>query len=481
VTSQRAYQEAIDHFVEVSQPIQTSTDPVDLLAYSHDAYPLALKAARRGLAAHPPQVVAFPATTMEVQHVVRAARESGLPIVPYGGGSGIVGGALAVDGGVVVETKRLSGLRELDALSGLARFGAGTNGQRLEDALNEHGLTCGHYPQSLRSSTVGGWIAHRASGSASTQYGGIEHLVAGLEVVLPSGDVLELRPVPRTASGVDLRQLFLGAEGTLGIVTTATLRVWDLPAARRWTVLSFGQFEQGLEMIRRVVRGGLRPAVVRLYDAAETAEKFGAEPSAENRCVLLLSSEGDEQYAAFQSARMQELGVAAGGQAEAQELADAWWSTRFDTPGLLATLSEPTGIADALEIAAPWSRLSAVYHDVLGAMTTALAQGRPPTKVYGHCSHAYPDGANVYMVFHGHARSESAVADLYQETVAAALRACAGQGGTISHHHGIGLGKANLMELEYGSVGLDVLRGVQRAIDPGRLFNPGKLGDLPVA
>jgi len=464
-------------FTRASQPVHTSIDPVDLLAYSHDVFPLALKAAGAGLPAAQPDVIAYPRTTDEVQRIVRAAQRSGLPIVPYGGGSGIVGGALPVRGGVVIEMKALAGLMELDTVSGLATFGAGTNGQRLEDTLNERGFTSGHYPQSLRSSTLGGWIAHRATGTASTRYGGIEHLVAGLDVVLPSGDLLRLSAQPRTAAGIDLRQLFLGAEGTMGVVVAATLRVSELPESRRWTAISIPSFADGLAIVRLIVRSGLRPAVVRMYDALESAHRFAPAGVATGHCVLLLSSEGDRELVRWQARRFERIARAAGGRIEPPELAELWWASRFDTPALLRTLGEPTGIADALEVAAPWSRLVTVYDAMSDALTSSLDRGLGSTAVYGHTSHAYPDGANLYMIFHGHAQAESDVSDLYWRAVGAALRACAESGGTISHHHGIGIGKARWLELEYGTAGLNLLRALQAAVDPRRQFNPGKLGD----
>jgi alkyldihydroxyacetonephosphate synthase len=372
--------------------------------------------------------------------------------------------------------KGLAGLEAFDPISGLATVGAGTNGQRLEDALNERGFTCGHYPQSLRSSTVGGWIAHRATGTASTRYGGIEELVAGLQVVLPSGDLLDLRPEPRVASGIDLKQLFLGGEGTMGIVTSAALRIWELPEERLWSVSSYRSFADGLECIRRVVRASLRPAVIRLYDEMETAVRFGSAAHA-GRCVLILSSEGDAEAARWQAGQIQRISEAAGGQPEAEAYARAWWDTRFATAGLLGTIGRPGAIADALEVSAPWSRLHRVYLAMLDAMTAAMASTGELLAVYGHTSHAYPDGANLYMIFHGRTRSASELPVLYEATLAAAFGACAAEGGSISHHHGIGHTKAPWLWLEYGTAGLELLRAVQRGVDPARLMNPGKLGD----
>ena len=456
-----------------------SADPVDRRAYGHDTFPLALKPAGEGVAAYEPGVIAFPRSAEEVATVVRLAGAARAPVVPFGGGSGIVGGALAVRGGVMVDLKHLAAVEEIDPFSRLVAVGAGINGQRLEDYLNERGYTTGHYPQSLRSSTLGGWIAHRATGTASTRYGGIEALVAGMDVVLPTGDLLRLRPSPRGSTGPDLRQLFLGGEGTLGIVTRATLRIRPLPAARAWLVFVCPDFAAGLDAIRRTVQAEYRPAVVRLYDAEEGAHLLETVPHAPGACLLLLSCEGEAEQVAWESGQIRKRVVAAGGMDIGSEPAERWWAGRFNTAGLLHTLRAPLGIADALEVAAPWRALPALYAAMRADMRAALGLPDRPGAVYGHTSHAYPDGANLYMIFHGQAANAADVAPLYGRVLDAAFQACARHGGTLSHHHGIGLGKARWLELEYGAAGVDVLRAVQRALDPDGILNPGKIGAAP--
>lgn len=449
-----------------------SQDRSDLLAYGHDVFPLALKQAGQGRPFALPEVVVFPHTAGEIAEVVRIARRHRTPVVPYGGGSGIVGGALPVGGGIVVELKGLASIGEIDTISRLVSVGAGLNGQRLEDHLNERGFTTGHYPQSLRSSTVGGWVAHRAIGTASTRYGGIETIVAGLEVVLPDGEILRLKALPRTATGPDLRQLFLGSEGTLGIVTEVTLRIRPLPAAREWLVFTFDDFAAGLEAVRGVVQADLRPAIVRLYDELEAEhllQSAGLEPGG---CLLLMDCEGDTDSVRWEAGRIKRF-LSTNGSPAPEAIAERWWQGRFSTRGLLTTLHKPLGVADALEVAAPWRYLADTYQAMRREMTAALGSSGV---VYGHTSHAYADGANLYMIFHGQAAQEDGLAEYYERVLAAAFRACVDHGGTISHHHGIGLGKARWMEWEIGAEGMCVLRAVQQALDPEHLLNPGKLG-----
>jgi alkyldihydroxyacetonephosphate synthase len=468
---------AVDRFLGSLGEVPWTRDPVDLLAYSHDTYPLALRAAVRGTSLWAPDVVCHPRDTPDVVRVVRAAGEAGIPVVPFGGGSGIVGGALAVRGGVVVDTKHLAAIEAVDEVSGLVTVGAGINGQRLEDALNELGLTTGHYPQSLRSSSVGGWIAHRAIGTASTRYGGIERMVAGLEVVLATGEVLRLRPAPRTSTGIDLRGLFVGGEGMLGIVTRATLRAWPVPETRRWVMSSYATYPDGLEVVRRAVRSGTAPAIVRLYDEAETADRFGGQGLA-GRCLLLLGSEGDPELVAFEAARLGATIEAVGGRREPDELGDAWWRTRFHTAGLLRTIGTPAGVADALEVSAPWSLLWGVHGAMRRAMLERMSSLGATGSVWGHTSHAYPDGANLYMILHATAADPAGVPELYTGLLDAAFRACVESGGSMSHHHGVGLGKAPWLSLEHGEVGQAVLRSIRAALDPDGRLNPGKAFDV---
>lgn len=449
---------------------------LDRLAYSHDTFPLALKLAESDTSPYLPDLVVFPQDPAQVAAVMRIAAQFQTPLVVYAGGSGIVGGALSGSGKITLEMKALSSILDFDPLSRWVTVGAGMNGQQLEDSLNARGFTLAHYPQSLRSSTVGGWIAHRATGTGSTRYGGIESLVAGMQVVLPNGELLDLRPTPRSATGPDLKQLFLGSEGTLGIITQATLRVRPYPALRRWMAFTFPDFSDGLEAVRQVIQADDRPAVVRLYDALEAEHLLESSGLPVGSSLLFLSCEGEPELVEWEGARILKRVVRAGGIPIRSQPAERWWVDRFNTRGLLRTLRTPAGVADALEVAGSWRILPDLYAAMKADMEAALGMPERPGQVYGHCSHVYPDGGNLYMIFHGQAPTLEEVPVFYNQVLEAAFQACARLGGTLSHHHGIGLGKARFLSLELGAAGVDVLRAVQHALDPQGLMNPGKIG-----
>ncbi len=453
-----------------SAGIAISDSMVHRLAYSHDAWPLGLKQAVTGYPSWVPRAVAWPESTQQVSVLLRWASAHGVPVVPYGGGSGIVGGALANESAVVVDLKRMGRLLEVDRRSMLVRAQAGISGQYLEDRLSAQGLTLGHFPQSIMASTLGGWLAHRAAGVTSTRYGKIEDMVIALEVVLPSGEVVRTRQVPRASTGPDIDQLFVGSEGCFGIVTEATLQVYAAPEVRRWCSYVVEDFERGLEAVRLVLQRDLRPAIVRLYDATEASpflEPWGQAGS----CLLLWGCEGFDDQVRLELAHIEASCGSVGAMALGSGPAELWWSRRFNTLGLIRPLLDPLGVADALEVSASWSRIGQIYGAMRAAMLEAAGEGG---SVYGHLSHAYRSGANLYMIFSARARDESLVEQKYYDVLAAAFEACLSLGGSLSHHHGVGLGKARWLEQEWGSTGLQVLHAVQKALDPAGIMNPGK-------
>lgn len=473
----------IDEFLSRLGTIRWSLRPVDLLAYVHDTWPLALKGAIDGVTKsfepflsdglQAPAAVVWPESVEDVEQIVRAARETGTCLVPWGGGSGIVGGAVLGRQAVVVDLKRMRRIVEIDSVSLLARVEAGINGQELEDKLNARGFTLGHFPQSMRSATLGGWIAHRAAGTKSTRYGCIEAMVAGLTVVLPSGKRLELRPMPRSAAGPDLRQLFLGGEGTLGIVTEAYLRLHRLPECQEWLGFIFPSFEDGLEAIRRFIQDGWRPSIVRLYDPMEAGphlERSGFDPGP---ALLIVESEGLRSYVEIEVRSIRDHCLGSGGTEVGPRPGQLWWEHRLDTSGLLRTLLDSDGFSETLEVAAPWASLPIVYREMISAIQEAIG---PSGRVYAHCSHVYQDGGNLYVVLHGHAGSPERVTEAYRRALEAAFEACIRAGGSISHHHGVGLAKRPWLPREYGDAGWELLRAISSTVDPEGLLNPGKLG-----
>jgi alkyldihydroxyacetonephosphate synthase len=452
-----------------------SADLSDRLANGRGVWPVELKVMRRTIAGTSsgnlplPGCVVWPADAGEVSTVLRIANRWRIPVVPFGGGSGIVGGTVPPPGCISLDTKRLDRLR-VDPTSLVAYAGAGIVGVELERRLNEQGYSLGHFPQSLHSSTVGGWVATRASGTFSTLHGNIENRVVGLEVVLSDGEVLRAKASPRSATGPNLAELFLGSEGAFGVITEVALWVHPLPQRQIRASYAFPGFTVGLDAVRAFVQVGARPGVVRLYDAGETAHKFPELGRADGASLLILVYEGAPELVAAHEAIAHRFCLAAGGSALGSGPADQWWRTRFDTRGLVLANARDGGVADAIEVAGLWSDLPAIY----AAMMEAA--GRHSAHAYAHVSHVYPSGGGLYVIFSLQDADNSAAAVSYQKLVDDLLTACHETGGSISHHHGIGRGKAHLLPLEHGAAGTKFLRAIKRALDPNSVMNPGALG-----
>ena len=443
----------------------------DRRAYAADRAPLANFLARvERIPGTLPSRIVRPASTEEVMRLVAHARQRGLRLIPYGLGSGVLGGTVPLDGEVVVDLGRLDGIVELNETDGLVTVRAGTNGGAFEAELNRRGFTCGHLPQSIHISTVGGWVACRGGGQASTRYGKIEDLVVGLKAVLPDGRLLEIRPVPRRSTGPSLLQLVIGSEGTIGIITEVTLRVFRRPEAERGAVLAFPTCGDAWEAARRILQAELRPAVVRIYDEAESRERtkgvdvFGTRP-----VLSILQFAGPDPLVEVEERLSLAIAAGCGAVPGPIALYERWEEARFTS--LSKPWQERGYYVDTIEVAATWSALPAMY-EAMGAAVAAIA---PDAHFGAHWSHAYPEGACQYMTMRlppmENARALELHAAVWDEVETLALA----HGGTIAHHHGVGLFRGKWMREELG-VGLDVLQGIKDAIDPETLFKPGTLG-----
>jgi alkyldihydroxyacetonephosphate synthase len=412
--------------------------------------------------------VVRPRTTDEVATVVRVAQRLGVAIVPWGAGSGVVGGATSPDGALVVDTRAMDRLVALNETALWARVEAGMMGDVYERTVTARGYTTGHYPQSIARSTVGGWVATRAAGQFSTRYGNIEDLCVGLEAVLPSGQVVRLDPVPRASTGPSLRELFLGSEGTLGIVTEVTLRLHPLPADRQLASFAFESMAAGLETIRRTVRVGWRPAVVRLYDATETARQF-SQWAPSGGCLLLVLSEGPASLVGAEMAACSAEAAAGRGQPCGAEPVADWLEHRNTVPSWDFFLEREL-IVDTIEIAAGWDRIGPLYDRALASLREVPGL----VVASAHSSHSYPQGTNLYITFAvepaDFSRAEESYLDAWGRTMEAALA----EQGTIAHHHGIGRLRTPWLERELRS-GYPLLSALKRALDPAGVMNPGVL------
>jgi alkyldihydroxyacetonephosphate synthase len=449
-----------------------STHPGELSSRSRDSWALALLREARGERLPRPMAVVFPQSTGDVSTTLAWAAEAEVPLVPRGGGSGVVGGAQAVWRGVVVDLSEMNRVLDVDEESMAVRVEAGIRGDRLETALEPHGLTLGHYPQSLSISTVGGWIAARSAGQASAGYGAIEDLVLGLAAVVPGGEVLRLRPTPRSSAGPDLRHLLTGSEGTLAIITEATLSVSPAPTSVHWAAFRLRRFDRGVGLAREVIQRGIGPTILRLYDEPDAALTFGALGHRRGAVLVLGFADRPGLLSALDAA--EEI-AAASGATTAEGYGQHWWEHRTDTVTLYRQIMEERSLGDGvlvdtMEVASLWRDVPDLYRAVRDALAEHASQ-----PVGCHLSHPYRSGASLYFTFLLHADDDRAVEDRYVACWRAAAAACHAAGGTVSHHHGIGVLKAPFLSEELGTEGVAVLRAVKRALDPAGVLNPGKL------
>lgn len=437
---------------------------------SRDWWPLTMHWALRGEVPKVAAMLCRPTTTAEVSRLLAYCNARSIPVTAAGGRSGVCGASVPVYGGVLLDTTALRGVTAVDDESLTVEVLPGTFGPDLEAHLRPLGLTVGHFPQSFDIATVGGWVACRGAGQYSTRYGKIEDMVVGLEVVLADGTVVRTGGAPRAAAGPDLNQIFVGSEGTLGIVTRVWLRCHPLATSERRAAFGFDTFEDGLDACRRILRRGGTPAVLRLYDAPESKRGQDGDGTV---CVLLVLDEGDRASVDATMSIVDEECLSTPGCAPRDvALVERWMHHRNDTSALQA-LTKKGFVVDTMEIAAPWARLSEIF-DATRAAMLAVPHARTATC---HLSHSYIDGACLYFTFAANPPADD-VESTYTALWDAGSRAVLAHGGNLSHHHGVGLNRSRFVEEALGS-GFAVLRALKKSLDPKGILNPGKMG-LPL-
>ncbi|MCX5741343.1 MAG: FAD-binding oxidoreductase [Proteobacteria bacterium] len=528
-------------------PRRVSLRAGDLETYARDMWPRLLIERRDGIPpAHVPYVVVWPEHVREVVAVVKLARERRIPIIPYGGGSGVCGGVVPLFGGITVDTKRMQALRSVHHEELICDVEAGLNGERFERELARRGYTFGHFPSSIYCSTVGGWLATRAAGQLSTKYGKVEDRVVGLTVVTGRGEIVETDGANRALRGPNWTQLLVGSEGTLGLITSARLRLSPAPQMRVFRGFEVPDVAPGLSAIRRGVQKGLRPAVVRLYDEMDTLmNSFGkhapddvaaeqhqaqfapippvetgalpawpappkpdqdpgfvdrllafargkglrqrgmhaalnnssivnkligtvAEKVARRGCRMIVGLEGSRIRTEVEAALVFAELEAAGARDQGEEPGWAWLAHRYAISYRMSPVFRDGAFVDTMEVASSWDRLEDMYHAVREAI------GRHAV-VMAHFSHAYVDGCSIYFTFAGTADDARAATRVYDAIWRDGLEATTRVGGTISHHHGVGLLKAPFMQGEHREA-MAIFEAAKHALDPDRIFNPGKMG-----
>lgn len=473
--------------------------------YSRDMWPKTLLWTAEGKFPHPPDLVAWPLNTEEVSAIVRLCAAEGVPVVPFGGGSGVCGGVVPVRGGVTLDLKRMNRLLSLDVESGLAHVEAGILGQHLEDELAKRGHTMGHFPSSIYCSTLGGFLAARSAGQLSTHYGKIEDIAASCTLVTGTGEVID------TADAPELTQAVIGSEGTLGVITAARVRVHRAPAKRRLHAYSFGTLDDGLAAIRGLLQRGARPAVVRLYDPIDTflvgskkagpaagfstlaglrellegkaaglgaaAMRFALSHAAMlnrlaerwlRRSILILGFEGRSEIvdADFEIAR--ESCLARHARDEGPGPGERWLENRYKVSYRQSKIFAAGCFVDTMEVATTWDRIEELYSSVRAAIGGKAL-------VMAHFSHAYAEGCSIYFTFAATAPTPEERERLYDELWEDAMSATQRAGGCLSHHHGVGMSKAAHMAAELGE-GMRLYRAIKDVLDPHGILNPGKMG-----
>ncbi len=435
---------------------------------------------RGGEADDAPDAVVLPADEDEVVAVLRVCVAHRVAVVPYGGGTSVVGGLVARRDGfagvIALDLSRLNRLLAVDEVSLTATLEPGLRTPQAEELLAAHGLQLGHQPQSYEYATIGGYAATRSSGQASAGYGRFDELVVGLRLATPEG-VWELGRAPATAAGPDLRKLVLGSEGAFGILTSVTLRVRRLPEVRSYEGWHFASFDKGCAALRRLAQEGPLPTVLRLSDEAETAvglaraHDVGGPAAAAGGCLVVVGHEGSAVAVERNRVAAAEVLTASSGRPLGAEPGKDWVRGRYAGPYLRDALLDVGALAETLETAAFWSALPQVYDAVRAALTSSL-EATPPL-VLCHVSHVYPTGASLYFTVVC-AQADDPVAQ-WREAKRGASDALIAAGGSITHHHAIGTDHRAWLADEVGERGVEVLRAVKARLDPGGVLNPGVL------
>ncbi len=441
-----------------------------------------------------PDGVAYPMSGEDVISLLKYARHSGVHLIPYGGGTSVVGHIDVIKSKtpiLTIDMSRMNRLIDLNSRSLLATFNSGVSGPDLEAQLRAHGFTLGHYPQSFEYSTLGGWIATRSSGQQSLHFGRIEKLFAGCRMETPIGE-LKIPAFPASAAGPDMREMVLGSEGRFGIITEACVRISPIPEVEEFHAVFFPDFNHGIEAVRQVLSAGLQLCMLRLSTASETAttlalagherligamERFlSIRGLGAGKCMLLLGLCGKPVLVRTNRSEVLSITHKLGGVHVGKTFGEQWHKNRFRTPYFRNTLWELGYGLDTLETATDWGKTPQMVDQIEASIIKAIAEYGEKVHIFTHLSHVYPTGSSVYTTF------LFRLTDDPEETLArwramkaAASMAIISLGGTISHQHGVGTDHIPYLAAEKGAVGMSTINSLCRQFDPKGIMNPGKL------
>lgn len=491
-----------------------SENRADKINYARDLWPLDTIRLQDGIVSPMPDVIAWPLHEYHILKILEIARRFKIPVIPFGAGSGVCGGTVPILGGIILDMKKMNRIVRVDEKSMIAEIETGIIGEILERELNRQGFTLGHFPSSIYCSTLGGWLAARSAGQLSSKYGKIEDRVLAVRAVLSNGEAVETIKSPRHAIGPDWVQAIVGSEGTFAIITKASMKLSPLPEAREFHSFDFPDLSSGIDAVRNILQGGVKPAACRLYDPVDTliasrgksAVAEGAKRESilgriierlhrapmdipremlprlldkpkflndligkrARKCRLVLSFEGPARLVKIEHKRASQFCERCGGIDLGAEPAQTWWKHRYAVSYGLSTVFDLGLFVDTMEVATSWSNLENLYNNVMKTI-------RKHALAMAHFSHAYPQGCNIYFTFAAGASHPMNRAAKYNLIWNEALDAVVKNGGILSHHHGIGLLKRHFYEAQQGHA-MKIVRGLKRAFDPDGILNPGKMG-----
>jgi len=492
----RANAEFVRVISAILKPAQIATDDEQRLIHTYGKSFPDLYRVRRGIVNNAPDMVLFPESHADVEKIVAAAQKAGVRVVPFGGGTNIVGGVEHLDASamrVTLDMRRMVRVLDLDKDSWTATLEAGLPGPKLEEELNARGYSLGHMPDSFEFATLGGWLATRSAGMQSDAYGKIEDMVVSLKMVSPEGTIAT-RLTPKSSAGPDLDQLIVGSEGTLGVITEAVMKIHPLPAVKDYHGVLFRDFESGAAAIHEAICRNASPTMFRLQDAAETGlafsmrapstgftgfvqrqvKKYLARRGYTQPCLMMAGFEGEPEYVREMLSKVLPITKKHGGFHLGNSVGKTWSKNKFAVPYLRDILMNHGCMVDVAETAAVWSKLMPLYHAARKAVQAQFEKEGYPGYIGCHISHSYIDGASLYYTF-ASKQVEGQEIEQYYRFKRLITEAFMQNGGTLTHHHAVGYEHRPWLEQEVTRPGLTALRGLKKALDPDGIMNPGKL------
>jgi alkyldihydroxyacetonephosphate synthase len=457
---------------------------------------------RRGIATGAPDLIVYPESERDVCLTLRAAVECDITVIPFGGGSNISGCLERMDSRrmtVSLDMRRMRQVLEVDVRSCTARIEAGIFGPDLEQQLGAHGVTLGHFPDSFLHSTLGGWIATRSAGMQSDRYGKIEDMVVAVRMVTPEG-VLATRTVPKSSNGIDVNHLCIGSEGTLGVITEATMRVHPRPESRLVPGYLFPEFESGIEAMHECARQECMPAMVRFNDPDKTALSLAFRPPATalsqaksnlfkgylhlkgfalpRACLMLVAFEGRKDRVARQLRQVHDIYRRFGAVGMGAAAGKSFEATKYDFPHIRDFLLDRDVTTDVSETSTVWSNIVPLYRKTMAVLHDNILESGVGPWAGCHISHTYHCGASVYFTFGFRQRSGDEMGQ-YLRVKRAAQQSFIDCGATLSHHHAVGTEHLPWLAADISPLGIQAITALKRGLDPSNVMNPGRLLPSP--